>query len=78
MNLKSISQEMRRSPTMTIMITGTIMALEDTATGTTCLKEKLRLHLLPVSQVSLAGYSEKNYQVNKKELYMVGEGKEKA
>ena len=58
---------------MTIMVTGTTMAtitvLEGTATGTICLKEKLRPRLLLVSQVFLLGYLAKNNQVNKKDTF---------
>ena len=67
---------------MTIMLTGTTMAtimdVEDTATGTTCPKEKRRLRLPQVSQVSLPGYSERNNQVIKKGTFMVGRGEKTA
>ena len=53
-------------------------ALEDTATGTTCPKEKRRLRLLQVSQVSWHGYLGKNNQVSKKDTFMVGRGEKKA
>ena len=55
------------------MITGTTMAtitvLEGTATGTICLKEKLRPRLLLVSQVFLLGYLAKNNQANNKDTF---------
>ena len=77
-NPKSISQEKRQTHAMTTTTMAMIMVLVDTATDTTCLKEKQRLRLLQVSQVSLPGYLEKNNQVSKKDAFMVSRGEETA